>query len=163
MLFSPLLLGFVCHGLCIKTGFLAGLARPIDRGACFRGRRLLGENKTSRGIVVIAAGTALGYAALGMGFGLGALVGASAMAAELPNSFVKRQLDIAPGRQGRGLTAAAFHVIDQVDVVAGAWLVLAFVVPPTLALVVASLVFVFVSHQAITVLGFALGMRPTWR
>jgi len=67
------------------------------------------------------------------------------------------------GRQGRGLTAAAFHVIDQVDVVAGAWLVLAFVVPPTLALVVASLVFVFVSHQAITVLGFALGMRPTWR
>jgi len=76
---------------------------------------------------------------------------------------VERQLDIAPGRQGRGLTASAFHVIDQVDVVAGAWLVLAFVVPPTLALVVASLVFVFVSHQAITVLGFALGMRPTWR
>jgi hypothetical protein len=47
--------------------------------------------------------------------------------------------------QATGLTGAVFHVLDQVDVAAGAWLVLALVVPPTPALVLASLAFVFVA------------------
>ena len=163
-LFSPLLLGFVCHGLCIKAGFLASLARPLDRGACLRGRRLFGENKTWRGLVVVALGTGLGFAAMGrLPFATGVLVGAAAMAAELPNSLVKRQLDIAPGAQAGGLTAVVFHVIDQVDVVAGAWVVLAFVVRPTASLVLASVAFVFIAHQALTALGYVLGMRATWR
>jgi len=54
-------------------------------------------------------------------------------------------------------------VLDQIDVTAGAWLVLALRVTPTPALVLASLLFVFVAHQAITVAGYALGMRATWR
>lgn len=163
-LFAPLLLGFVCHGLCIKTGFLRTLARPIDAGARFRGRRLFGDNKTYRGIVVVAIGTGLGYLAYGrFPFGFGLLVGTAAMAAELPNSFLKRQLDVEPGRQATGLTGAIFHVLDQIDVTAGAWLVLALRVSPTPALVFASLAFVFVTHQAITVAGYALGMRATWR
>ena len=163
-LFAPLLLGFACHGLCIRTGFLRGLARPIDGGARWRGRRIFGDNKTYRGIIAVAVGTGIGYLALGrFPFGFGLLVGAAAMAAELPNSFLKRQLDIAPGGQANGLAGAAFHVLDQVDVAAGAWLVLALVVRPTLALVLASLVFVFVTHQVITVAGYALGMRATWR
>jgi CDP-archaeol synthase len=163
-LFAPLLLGFVCHGLCIKTGFLRTLARPLDAGARFRGRRLLGDNKTYRGIVVVAIGTGLGTLALGrFPFGFGLLVGAAAMAAELPNSFSKRQLDVEPGRQATGLKGVIFHVLDQIDVTAGAWLVLALRVKPTPALVLASLVFVFVTHQVITVTGYALGMRATWR
>jgi hypothetical protein len=163
-LFAPLLLGFLCHGLCIKTGFLRGLARPIDAGARWRGRRVFGDNKTYRGIVAVAIGTGLGYLALGrFPFGFGLLVGAAAMAAELPNSFLKRQLEIAPGGQARGLTGAVFHVLDQVDVTAGAWLVLALRVRPTPALVLASLAFIFVTHQAITIAGYALGMRATWR
>jgi hypothetical protein len=164
VLFAPLLLGFVCHGLCIKTGFLRRLAHPLDAGARFRGRRLFGDNKTYRGIVVVAIGTGLGCLALGrFGFGFGLLVGAAAMCAELPNSFLKRQLDVEPGRQTTGLAGAFFHVLDQVDVTAGAWLVLALRVTPTPALVLASLVFVFVTHQVITVAGYALGMRATWR
>jgi len=163
-LFAPLLLGFVCHGLCIKTGFLRGLARPIDAGAHWRGRRIFGDNKTYRGILVVAIGTGLGYVALGrFPFAFGVLVGAAAMCAELPNSFLKRQLDVAPGRQAAGLAGAFFHVLDQIDVTAGAWLVLALRVTPTPALVLASLLFVFVAHQAITVAGYALGMRATWR
>ena len=64
-----------------------------------------------------------------------------------------------------GITVAGvfFHVLDQIDVTAGAWLVLALRVTPTPALVLASLLFVFVAHQAITVAGYALGMRATWR
>jgi CDP-2,3-bis-(O-geranylgeranyl)-sn-glycerol synthase len=163
-LFAPLLVGFACHGLCIKTGFLRGLARPIDAGARFRGRRLFGDNKTYRGLVAVAIGTGLGYLVFGrFPFGFGLLVGAAAMAAELPNSFLKRQLDVAPGGQATGLAGAVFHVLDQVDVTAGAWLVLALAVRPTPALVLASLAFVFVTHQVISVAGYALGMRATWR
>jgi len=156
--------GFACHGLCIKTGVLHQLARPLDAGACWRGRRVLGENKTYRGIVVVAIGTGLGCLAVGrFGFGFGLLMGAAAMAAELPNSFLKRQIDITPGGQTTGFAGAFFHVLDQVDVTAGAWLVLAIRVRPTPALVLASLVFVFVTHQLITLAGYALGMRATWR
>jgi hypothetical protein len=54
-------------------------------------------------------------------------------------------------------------VLDQVDVTAGAWLVLALRVRPTPALVLTSLAFVFVTHQVITVAGYGLGMRATWR
>ena len=157
-------MGFACHGLCIKTRFLRALARPIDDGAHFRGRRVFGENKTYRGIVAVAIGTGLGCLAVGrFGFGFGLLMGAAAMAAELPNSFLKRQIDITPGAQTTGLAGAFFHVLDQVDVTAGAWLVLAFRVRPTAALVLASLVFVFVTHQILTLAGYALGMRATWR
>jgi hypothetical protein len=163
-LFAPLLVGFACHGLCIKTGLLRSLARPLDGGARFRGRRLFGDNKTYRGILAVAAGTGLGFLALGrFPFGFGFLVGAVAMLAELPNSFLKRQFDIAPGGQAGGFKGILFHVLDQVDVVAGAWLVLSVLVRPTLPLVLASLAFVFVTHQLITLLGFALGMRKTWR
>ena len=56
-----------------------------------------------------------------------------------------------------------FHVLDQVDVVLGAWAVLVWVVTPDLGALVASLVFVYVAHQLVTIAGFALGMRTTWR
>ena len=52
---------------------------------------------------------------------LGLLVGAGAMLAELPNSFLKRRMGIAPGAQAGGIRGVAFHVLDQIDVVFGAW------------------------------------------
>jgi hypothetical protein len=54
-------------------------------------------------------------------------------------------------------------VLDQVDLRAGAGLVLAFVVRPTLGLVLGSLLCFYVGHQALTLAGYALGMRRTWR
>jgi hypothetical protein len=43
--------------VCIRTGLLGGLALPIDGGRRWPGRRLLGENKTLRGVVAVAPGT----------------------------------------------------------------------------------------------------------
>jgi len=85
------------------------------------------------------------------------------MLGELPNSFIKRRLEIAPGSHSRGWKGAVFHVVDQIDVVAGAWLVLWWFVPANGALVLASVAFVFVTHQMVTAAGYALGMRKTWR
>jgi hypothetical protein len=46
------------------------------------------------------------------------------MLAELPNSFLKRQLGIGAGQAGRGVFGFVFYVIDQVDMLVGVWLVL---------------------------------------
>ena len=117
-LFGPLFVGLIFHGLCIKFGWLRSLAVPIDRGALFRGRALFGANKTYRGVIVVALGSAAGYSlqrlvlelqpAVLRGFptfglaSFGFALGAAAMLSELPNSFLKRQLDIAPGAPGGG-------------------------------------------------------------
>jgi CDP-2,3-bis-(O-geranylgeranyl)-sn-glycerol synthase len=181
LLFVPLFLGFVVHGVCIRLGIGRSLAQPLDRGTTFRGRRLLGDNKTWRGILCVGLGTAVGFLLLGgarladaeargdalpagfRAFALGLAVGLSAMLAELPNSALKRQLDIRPGAQALGFPGLAFHVLDQIDVVAGAWLVLAWFVKPRAALVLGSLLFVYCGHQVVTLLGYLLGMRSTPR
>src|SRR5688500_15142508 len=65
-----------------------------------------------------------GYFLLGCWTGLGFMLG------ELPNSFVKRQLDISPGMPPAGsLGRAVCFVMDQADSVLGALLALAVVVP----------------------------------
>jgi hypothetical protein len=54
-------------------------------------------------------------------------------------------------------------VLDQVDVVFGAWAVLAWVAPPTWARGAGSLVTVYLGHQLLSVVGYRLGMRATAR
>jgi CDP-archaeol synthase len=165
---APLFVGFAAHGLCIRAGLLDGLAVPIHR-------RLFGANKTYRGLLAVALGTAAGFvvlrppelvapvASLYRLALVGFAVGFVAMLAELPNSFMKRRIGIAPGTQARGLAGVAFHVLDQVDVVCGAWLVLAFLMTPTLPRLAGSLATVYVGHQILSLAGYWLGMRRTPR
>lgn len=181
-LIAPLLLGLVCHGLCIKFRWLTSLTRPIDRGRCFRGKRLLGNNKTYRGIVAVAIGTAAGFGLQALlhktagplrvelfdyqvpaALFIGLAVGAAAMVSELANSFIKRQLDIAPGTATSGAAGLFFYVFDQVDMLVGVWLVLGFIVGVTIERVLWAIAFLFVTHQIITLIGYGLGMRATAR
>lgn len=177
--FSPLFLGLVLHGLCLKLGWLRFAATPIDRGVRLRGHPLFGANKTYRGVLAVALGSALGYGLQGLAPALqpevwhglslpslGALglgIGAAAMLSELPNSFLKRQLAIAPGAPGAGPAAALFYLYDQVDFLVGAWLVVWLWVPPSPSLVLWSVVFVVVVHQLISLAGARLGMRSSAR
>ena len=179
----PLLAGMLVAGLAIRFGWRCGWLRPIDGGRCWRGRRILGASKTWRGVWMFALGCSLGYALQAALLGdthsltvtglahygvagnaaIGFLVGLGAMLSELPNSFAKRRLGIEPGESGFGLAAAFFRFLDQVDVLAGAWLVLALFVPIRPLAVLWSLVIVFVAHQLLTRAGHALGMRATPR
>ena len=182
-LLSPLLVAALLHGLCLAHGWLGFLARPIDAGRTLRGRPLFGHSKRWRGPIVVAAGAGLAfalqrsvlhgcaalasielvdYAAL-PGYWLGALAGAAAELAELPNSFVKRQLDIAPGKTARGPLAVVFYLWDQLDLLAGYWLVFGYFVPPTPSRVAVSMLLVGGLHPVVTVIGYLLGMRPTAR
>jgi hypothetical protein len=182
-LLLPLLGGAVLHGACLRTGWLAFLARPMDGGATFRGRPLFGRSKTFRGPLTVAAGAAavwalqrgplhqvealaalelVDYAEL-PGWWFGAAAGAAAELAELPNSFVKRRLAIEPGGTTGGLPGVAFYLWDQLDLLLGFWLVVLWAVPPTPIRVSASVAIVGGVHPLLTVAGYLLGMRPTAR
>lgn len=149
-LVAAMSLAGVAHALWLRSRLSLRLGAPVDLHMTWRGRRLFGPNKTWRGFVVMpaAAGAAfwLGGALrpalpawLSSGMwdlapfdyaGLGIACGLAFMLAELPNSFVKRQLDVAPGMAPRGRTlAAVFFVVDRVDSVLGVLIAVTLLLP----------------------------------
>jgi len=127
------------HSAWLRTPRSRRLMQPLDGGLRLRGRRVFGDNKTVRGFVVMVPAAAIAFAVLSVvltrlngdsslwalstrGYAaLGALAGFGFMAGELPNSFVKRQLDIAPGSAPRGSVATTIcFVVDRVDSILGA-------------------------------------------
>ncbi len=180
-LFFPLLGGALLSGLCAKYGWLSPLAWPIDGGRLFRGKPIFGANKIYAGIVSAGVGNML---VLGIqtdvlhhvawcrslelfdygrvnGWLLGLLVGVLASLSELPNSFAKRRIDVAPGALASGATRAIFYFMDQVDSVVGAWIGFSLALPATAQRVAASVVLLFFGHQLVSLVGYALGMRKT--
>lgn len=142
-LILPVVLGGLGHVAVLKANILSSLAVPIDNGARWRGAPVLGANKTWRGIVLMTGLTALAsgtQAALARrrrwtsaldvlqsarvnAWLTGALCGLTYCLAELPNSFFKRQLGIAPGARGTRASRLQY-VVDQADSVAGCLLAL---------------------------------------
>ncbi len=132
-----LLAAFTLAGVAQTAWFAAPMsrafARPLDGGRRFRGRRFFGANKTTRGFVVMVPAAAAAFALLAAASGdparvglwplspgayalLGAWAGLGFMAGELPNSFVKRQLNIPPGDAPRSRVWTAMQFIaDRLD------------------------------------------------
>jgi len=182
-LFLPLLGGAIASGLCIRFNWLAFLAAPLDFRLTHRQRRLFGNNKTFRGIIVFSVGTALIFSLQAKVFHnipslrsleifdystinpllLGFSLGVAAMLSELPNSYLKRQLDISPGATAHGIWLPIFFVVDQVDLLVGVWLVLSLAMTVSFNQVLLSIAFIFVIHQIINLVGYFLGMRHTLR
>lgn len=148
-------------------------AWPLDGGRTFRGRRLFGDNKTARGVVVMVPATAFTFLLLALAgsgtsglwpltpaqyLGLGILAGAGCMLGELPNSFVKRQLRIPPGSPAAGPVARPlFFVIDRLDSTLGVLGALMLAVPVPPATVVYVLLVGVALHGALSVVTFRLG------
>jgi hypothetical protein len=138
-LVAPVLVAGLGHVVVLKIGrWPKRLARPIDGGRTWRGRPLLGANKTWRGPLLMASLSSLGMGlqskAVSRSASLaelntidfervnpwvaGAVYGLGYSLGELPNSFLKRQLGIPPGEQvrhGRRLQ----YLVDQADSVVG--------------------------------------------
>lgn len=177
---SPLLLVAIAQGLCIKYDWLWWLKRPIDLGLNFRGKRVFGDHKTWRGLLINVVFCTVGaLIQTGLqdkslipswvllidyskdGYLLGLLLGLGMTAGELPNSFFKRQLDIPPGKQAKGVLQAAFFLVDQLDFAVGIWVFIFFLVKPSLSLVLWSLALTLVLHVMVSNVGYLLGMRKT--
>ena len=149
-----LTVSFVVAGIAqtawLHSGAWSILAKPIDGGRTFRGKRLFGDSKTWRGMVVMIPAVGASFMALGaarprlsgwLQQGLwnlnpssyllvGFLVGAAFMLGELPNSFIKRQLGVASGQSPENPAARWFcFFLDQVDSIVAALLMLSLLVP----------------------------------
>ena len=134
------------HMVMVKHNWFSGLKVPIDGGRLFRGRRLIGDHKTWRGVFVMTVFTGLFGALLGLVGGVWAqrtnvapfrydqVVGSSTALSfalayaivnvvlgmayalgELPNSMIKRRLNVEPGKTPRGVKGALFLLMDQAD------------------------------------------------
>jgi hypothetical protein len=171
---------FVLAGLAHAAWLRASLSRrlmmPLDFGLRFRGRRVFGDNKTVRGLVVMVPGAALAFAGLaavipaasaelwplsiGGYAALGALAGLGFMIGELPNSFVKRQLDVAPGSAPRGeLATIVSFVVDRIDSIVGALIAISAVVPTPSTMWLYVLVIGPGIHLAFSALLYRLGVK----
>ncbi|SKB83007.1 Putative integral membrane protein DUF46 [Lachnospiraceae bacterium] len=140
----PVILAGILNMVFVKTPVYKKLRSPIDGGQTLKdGKRIFGDNKTWIGfisMIVISVLTAVAWGALCRAAGIehmnelysiysnkilynalvGAYFGASYMLFELPNSFVKRRIDIEPGKTVNKL----FFVIDQIDSLFGVMLIL---------------------------------------
>lgn len=151
-LFLVMTLGIagIFHTAWLRSSGLRLFAQPIDFGKSFRDRRIFGDNKMWRGLIMMPLAAALVFALFAAARDLlppwiergmwhlsayqfallGFVAGAAFMLAELPNSFLKRRLGVAPGFAPRQPALAVFcFVLDRVDSVLGTLIALSLFVP----------------------------------
>ena len=168
------------HSAWLASAASRGLKQPIDGGLTLRGRRLFGDNKTVRGFIVMppAVGaffwlfafllesfapesraslwplTGAQLAVLGTWAGLGFMLG------ELPNSFIKRQLEIDPGAPATGPVAAfVAPIMDRLDSVFGTLIAISIATPTPLMTWAYVLLLAPVPHLLFSVLLYKLGVK----
>lgn len=154
-----------------KYNWLPVLARPIDGSAKLNGRRLLGDNKTWRGVFLgvifglitgyiqhlafgnewIQSISIVSYHSAGVALALGALLGFGALFGDAVKSFFKRQLAIAPG--------TAWTPFDQIDSVTGAFVIAWLFIPLSLLHVVVGIISIGIISYFINVVGVALKIK----
>ena len=129
--------------LWCKLPVLKPIAKPIDMGRNFvDGKRIFGDNKTWKGLLgyvlfnvifaviwgLICKNTSLGQYnffyqqhenTLTFNLMIGVILGLGYSLFELPNSFLKRRLDITPGKTVTGFKKVFFVFLDQADSVFG--------------------------------------------
>lgn len=152
---------------------LPRLAIPLDGGLTWRGKRLLGHNKTIRGIVAgINIGVIIGLFQVflhSQGIGLeisllaydslveaglaGGMLGFGALAGDTVKSFFKRQLQIEPG--------ASFIPWDQIDFIIGALSIASLLTTLTIEHVVAALLIMGVGSYVTSYLGVLFGIKKS--
>ncbi len=154
-------------------GHLEMLAVPLDGGRSWRGRRILGDHKTWRGIVVGVVAGAVVFAAqrrlyqAGLAHGLalfdyggadpfmpGVLLGLGAGLGDALKSFLKRRIDVAPGASWLGF--------DQLDFMVGAYGLVSWVVVPPLVTTLAILPLIFAGGVVSSALGYLFGLKEAW-
>jgi hypothetical protein len=176
-----LLAAFVLAGVAQTAWFKwprsRAFAWPIDGGLTLRGRRLFGVNKTVRGFVVMIPAAAAACALLGSltdpvalglwvlppaGYAaLGAWAAMGFMAGELPNSFLKRQLDIDPGRGVSHPAARCLQfAVDRLDSGVGMLVAVSLVVPTPWLTWLYVLLAGWALHWGFSALMFHLGLKP---
>jgi len=157
----------------LARGHWEAIATPIDGGRRWRGRRLLGDHKTWRGIVAgVVAGTVVyagqwwlyrrgvAHALAVVDYGRldalvpGLLLSLGTGVGDAVKSFFKRRVGIVPGASWLGF--------DQLDFMAGAYVFVSLVVAPPLVATITILPLVFAGSVAGSATGYYFGLKEAW-
>lgn len=150
----------------VLANHVPGLQRwttPLDFGKTWRGRRLLGDNKTWRGLVcgTLTGGlTAVIVSRLNANtvvtiapFWIGCLLGFGALLGDAIESYFKRLRGLHPG--------ASWFPFDQLDfIIGGLLLVYPFVRLPVWAMVTILIAY-FLLHLLLSYIGYVLRLKRT--
>jgi hypothetical protein len=138
------------HVYWLRSPMSQRFDRPVDGGAMLRDRRIFGNNKQWRGFVMMPPAAALAFSLFGgmrpiypdpveqalwhLGPGeyalLGFISGMAFMLAELPNSFLKRQFDVAPGAlPSQPWLRPVCLILDRIDSTLGVLLAISVMLP----------------------------------
>lgn len=171
---SPVILAATFHMVVVRKNWLKFMSFPLDHNKTFRGKRIFGDNKTYRGLFVMIvlsiffawiyyllyqSGNLKGlnlyrfreYSFIFYGF----LLGLAYVLGELPNSFVKRQIDIQPGT-----SQSLFSIIvDQMDSVVTVLLALLIFSDFTWTHFGIGLIFFGLFHLGMNFLLYSIGLR----
>ena len=166
--------------LFLKSKFSESFAQSVDFGLHLGSQRLFGENKTFRGFVIMLPMVTLCFTLFGLwytqsdssfkeGFWALELLGWTKLGffsalgytlGELPNSFIKRRLGIPPGEQAtQPLMGKLFFIVDQLDSIVCALLVIGWIVPTNLTFWVACLLIGAIAHYGFNVVLYWLGIK----
>ncbi len=183
-LMLPVILAGIFNMVLVKMPILDTLKTPMDRGLVLPdGKRLWGDNKTWKGFLGMIVLTSfwmiifdmiyhqsswakevslIPYSEFHFPFSAwfyGALWGLGYVLFELPNSYIKRRIDIHPGKQGSGLIGKLFTVIDQSDSVVGCVLFMLVFYVPSLIDAIMIIVLATAFHYVINILLFYVGLK----
>jgi len=160
-LLLPAILGGVLNMVFVKLPILKSWQTPIDCGKTLKdGRRIFGDNKTWKGFFGMIALTALTallfwYNTFQYSYLLGAWLGLAYVLFELPNSFIKRRLNIQSGKNG-GVVQTFF---DQADSAIGYALFMLFIFPLTFIEWISIVLVATVTHYVFNILLYYLKLR----
>ena len=181
-LLSAILAGIINSIFC-KLNILNVLKKPIDNKKKLKdGKRLFGDNKTWKGLVGyiifnIIFSILFGYIWKHAGLEkynyfymnhintitynilIGFLLGLFYALFELPNSFIKRRLDIKPGKNIKGTLKYFFIFLDQADSVFGMALVVWFFYPIGILLYILFVLIGALTHIILNMLLYLLHVR----
>lgn len=172
-LFLPAMAANMAPVFFARYNWLASLNKPLDNYQTWRGRRLLGDNKTVRGLISgVAAGLLVGlmqfyasrltalsgislinYSSLIVALTAGGLLAFSALMGDAIASFFKRQLNIAPGRH--------WVPFDQIDFIIGAFLISVLFAPLTFMHLLVALTLIGFSSYLTSYLGVTLNIKKS--
>lgn len=145
-----------------KVPMLKNWNFPLDFGLQYKGKRVLGDHKTIRGLTSgIVVGILVAVSEqhlLGNIFGsnpaiIGFLLSFGALVGDSIKSFFKRQIGITPG--------AAWFPFDQLDYIVGGIVLSLFVVRLSIVEYITILVIYFFLHIVFTTIGYFLGFKSS--
>ena len=149
VIIAAMSLAGLVHGCWMRSRYCALFRIPVDAGLTWRGARVFGDHKTLAGFMAIVPAAGAAFALVGAMretaiwldaglwqlapaqlFALGCWAGFWFMAGELPNSFLKRRMGLAPGAvPRRGPSRLVCLALDRLDSILALLVALSVVVP----------------------------------